>query len=172
LLNCLAVVNSNKRFLDLYLGMSGSTNDACVLRRSSLYHKAIHNNLFDSRYAVDGFSPYLLIDYGYPLLPWLMVPHEGHGILPVADTLFNKKLRRGHGIVENTFGILKQTFQELLVKSELQVAFLPDVIMYCALLHNVLFRQSHEEVQQLLEVHHTERLDGDVLDIEPFTCRC
>jgi hypothetical protein len=30
-LNCQAVVDSNKRFLDLYLGMPGSTNDARVL---------------------------------------------------------------------------------------------------------------------------------------------
>jgi hypothetical protein len=30
-LNCQAVVDSNKRFLDLYLGMPGSTNDAKVL---------------------------------------------------------------------------------------------------------------------------------------------
>jgi hypothetical protein len=32
-------VDSQKQFLDLYLGMPGSTNDARVLRRSSLYHK-------------------------------------------------------------------------------------------------------------------------------------
>jgi hypothetical protein len=30
-LNCQAVVDSNKRFLDLYLGMPGSTNDSRVL---------------------------------------------------------------------------------------------------------------------------------------------
>jgi hypothetical protein len=38
MLNCQAVVDSQKQFLDLYLGMPGSTNDARVLRRSSLYH--------------------------------------------------------------------------------------------------------------------------------------
>jgi hypothetical protein len=32
LLNCQAVVDSQKRFMDLYLGMPGSTNDCCVLR--------------------------------------------------------------------------------------------------------------------------------------------
>jgi hypothetical protein len=39
-LNCQAVVDSQKRFMDLYLGMPGSTNDSRVLRRSSLYHLA------------------------------------------------------------------------------------------------------------------------------------
>jgi hypothetical protein len=67
-MNCQAVVDSSKRFLDLYLGMPGSTNDARILQRSSLYHLALQNNLFDARFAVDGFSPYLLGDSGYHLL--------------------------------------------------------------------------------------------------------
>jgi hypothetical protein len=46
-LNCQAVVDSRKRFLDLHLGIPRSTNDACVLCWSSLYHLAMHKNLFD-----------------------------------------------------------------------------------------------------------------------------
>ena len=58
-LNSQAIVNSKKRFLDLFLRMPGSTNDGRVLRRSSLYSKAMHNNLFDARFSVNGFVPYL-----------------------------------------------------------------------------------------------------------------
>jgi hypothetical protein len=75
-LHCQAVVASNKQFLYLCIGMPGSTNDARVLQRSSLYHLAMSKNLFDAHHGVDGFSPYLLGDSGYPLLPWLMVPHR------------------------------------------------------------------------------------------------
>jgi hypothetical protein len=88
-MKCQAVVDSNKCFLDLYLGMPGSTNDARILRRSSLYHLALRNNLFDARFAADGFSPYLLGDSGYPLLHWLMVPHRGPGHLTIAEALYN-----------------------------------------------------------------------------------
>ena len=94
-LNCEAVVDSDKRFLDLYLGMPGSTNDSCMLRRSSLYNLATHNRLMDVEHAVQGFSPYLIGDLGYPLLPWLMVPHRSTGHLSVAERLFNKRLRKG-----------------------------------------------------------------------------
>ena len=163
-LNCQAVIDSQKRFMDLYLGMPGSTNDSQMLCHSSLYASAIHNNLFDEQYRVQGFSPYLLGDLGYSLLPWLMVPHRAGGQLSVAEGLFNKKLRRGRCVVENAFGILKQTFRELLSKSELHVAFLPDVILVCAILHNVLLGQSHEDVENLLGVLRNEGLDGEACD--------
>jgi len=58
------------------------------------------------------------------------------------------------------FGV-KQTFRELLVKSDLSVAFLPDVITACALLHNVLLGQSHGDVERLLEVLRTEGLEEE-----------
>lgn len=163
-LNCQAVVDSDKRFLDLYLGMPGSTNDARMLRRSSLFSKAMDGTLMDNAALVDGFTPSIIGDLGYPLLPWLMVPHRTHGPLTAAETLFNKKLRRGRCVVENAFGILKQTFRELLEKSYLSVAFLPDVILSCAILHNVLLGQSHEEVEELLQILHIEGLDGEVVD--------
>lgn len=137
-LNCQAVVDSDKRFIDLFIGMPGSTNDARMLRRSSLYNMAMHGTLLDPRQSVHGFTPSIIGDLGYPLLPWLMVPHGTYNQLTVAETLFNKKLRRGRCVVENAFGILKQTFRELLQKSDLSVTFLPDVIISCAILHNVL----------------------------------
>lgn len=124
----------------------------------------MHNNLFDRQNAVDRFAPFIIGDSGYPLLLWLMVPHRGLGQLSVAGQLFNRRLRRGRCVVKNAFGILKETFRELLVKSQLYITFLPDVIMCCAILHNVLFDQSHEQVDQLLQVLRTKGFDGEVFD--------
>ena len=118
--------------------------------------RGMHGRLWDAGVSFDGFSPYLIGDSGYPLLSWLLVPHRGQGNMTMADSLFNRKLRRGRGIVENVFGILKQTFRELLVKSDLSVTFLPDVIMCCAILHNVLLAQSHGDVERLLQILRTE----------------
>lgn len=93
-----------------------------------------------------------------------MVPHRTQAQLSVSESLFNRRLRRGRCVVENAFGILKQSFRELLVKSDLHVTFLPDVILCCAILHNILLAQSHEEVEELLEILRTEGLDGAVED--------
>ena len=47
-MQCQAVVDWHKRFLDLSVGMPRSTNDMRVLRRSSFYHLATTTNkLFD-----------------------------------------------------------------------------------------------------------------------------
>jgi len=70
------VVDNKKHFLDLYGEMLGSTKDKCMLCRSSLHYLATHGNLMDPIAEVDGHSPYLLEDQGYPLLPWLMVSHR------------------------------------------------------------------------------------------------
>ena len=165
-MNCQAVVDREKSFLDLYLGMPGSTNDSRMLRRYPLYNLGMPNNLMTENYTSHGFSPYIIGDLGYPLLPWLMVPHKNNQGMSVSDRLFNKRLRRGRCVVENAFGILKQSFRELLVKSDLALTFLPDVILSCAILHNILLGQSHEEVEALLELLRDEGLHGAVEDEE------
>lgn len=45
-INCQAIVDSRRRFLDWFLGMPGSTIDAQVLRQSSLYHLVQNESLF------------------------------------------------------------------------------------------------------------------------------
>jgi len=53
--------------------------------------------------------------------------------------------------VENTFGILKHSFCELGKKFELHVTFLPNVVVACCYLHNLLLGQEMHEVECLLE---------------------
>jgi hypothetical protein len=68
---CQAVVDSERKILDIFVGMHGSTNDAHMLRRSSLCREVRQGNLFDAQFGQDNFGPYLIGDKGYPLLPWL-----------------------------------------------------------------------------------------------------
>lgn len=155
-INCQAVVDSSKRFLDIFVGMPGCTNDSRMLRRSALYHRGQRGQLWDSSYTFNGFLPFLIGDSGYPLLSWLMVPNRRHENMSIANALFNRRLSRGRGVVENAFALLKQSFRELHLKSDLNVNFFPDVVCACAILHNVLLQQSHEDVERLLEVLRSE----------------
>ena len=97
--------------MDLFLGMPDSTNDARMLRRSSLYQLAMRGELFSPSQGRDGFPPYLLSDSGYPNLHWLVTPHRGNN-LTILEALYNGKLRRGRGVVENAFSILKATWRD------------------------------------------------------------
>lgn len=65
-----------KWFWDIFAGILDSSNDARVLQHSSLYHQAYDGNIFVVNCEQEGIKPYILGDKGYPLLPWLMVPHQ------------------------------------------------------------------------------------------------
>lgn len=167
-MQCQAVVDRSRKFIDLSVGMPGSTNDARQLRRSMLYHKATTTALFDPNDAVDGFTPYLIGDKGYPILPWLITPYRDFGGVrrSVQEALFNRKLSRARSVVENAFGILKQTFRELHSASDLHVTLLPDVVVCCCILHNLLLGQSAEEVDRLLAMLQREGM-APALDEDP-----
>ena len=80
----------------------------------------------------------LLDENGYKLLTWLMTPHRESRWRSVLECLYNLKHQRGRSVVENSFGILKQCFYELLHVMELHVTFLPDVVVCCCLFHDLL----------------------------------
>lgn len=66
ILNGQDVIDSRK---DLFEGMLGSTNDVRVLRQSTLYQLATACTLFDVSLGREDFSPNILGDSGYPLVP-------------------------------------------------------------------------------------------------------
>jgi hypothetical protein len=135
-----AVVDSRKRFINLFVGMPGSTNDSHKLRHSGLYANVQQRRILDDINGVqhEGFSQYLIGDKGYPLLSWFMVPHKDDRPLSVLEKLYNKRLRRGRSVVENAFGFLKMNWRMLLTKSDLSINIIPDVVCACAILNNLI----------------------------------
>ena len=100
----------------------------------------------------DGITPYLLADKGYPMMNWLMIPHkdENNDPLTPLQKLYNKCHRRGRSVVENAFGILKGTFRELLLQTNLHVTTIPDVFCACALLHNLILGEKDVDIACLM----------------------
>jgi hypothetical protein len=116
----ISMVNDQKRFMDVYVGLFQSVNDFCVLRKSKLYQHAIHMGLFDmATRSQDGIPLYLFGNKRYPLLPWLMTPHKENGeVYSVLQLLYSHKHKKGRLVFENAFDILKQTFRKLLEKDK------------------------------------------------------
>jgi hypothetical protein len=91
-------------------------------------------------------------DKGYPLLPWLMVPHKQIGVRHlVLKTYYIKQLSHVRVVVENTFIIFKKRFWELMIKSNLHVNFLLDVVICCCILHNMILSGKDANIDALME---------------------
>lgn len=63
------VVECNKRFINIYVGLPRFVNDSHVLRLSSMYKKTMYKRLLDMDKGTCIDIPiYLLGDKGYPLI--------------------------------------------------------------------------------------------------------
>jgi hypothetical protein len=100
-----------------------------VLKMFSLYHRTIEQNLFAIELGQEGIKPYILRGKGYPLLSWLMVPHKQTKVhQTMLKTLYNQQLSCGRSVVEYSFRIFKKMSREFLLKTNLNILFLPDVV--------------------------------------------
>ncbi len=78
-----------------------------------LYEKVpLNGNLFHFNRNEKEIKPYLIVNKGYPLFPWLMIPHRQVGDVwhTIFKELYNKHLPQGKSVVDNLFGILKKSF--------------------------------------------------------------
>jgi hypothetical protein len=119
------VVDYQKKFQDVFVGLLGLMNDVRILCLSSLYKKAVNGDMFHINRGEEEIKPYLIIDKVWALLPWLMIPHKQFGNIRhiVLDALYKKHLSQGRSIVENSFSILRMSFRKLLFKTNLHVLF-------------------------------------------------
>jgi hypothetical protein len=75
-----AVVDAQKRFTNVFVGLPGSVNDSRILKKSGLYRRVVNGGLLSKElYHMAYIPPYLLGDKGYPLLPWLLIPFKDDG---------------------------------------------------------------------------------------------
>jgi hypothetical protein len=156
------IVDAQKRFTDIFVGLPGSVNDSRILKKSGLHCRVVNGGLINDDLPHTGdIPPYILGDKGYPLLPWLLTPFKDDGRQRTyLESLYQEQHSKGRSVIENAFGILKQTWRELLVKTDMKVEFVPDLVSCCCVLHNMILAMAAPDIDYLCGVLEEEaRMD-------------
>ncbi|XP_074856258.1 ciliary-associated calcium-binding coiled-coil protein 1 isoform X1 [Carettochelys insculpta] len=134
-----ALVDSQGRFLDIYVGWPGSTHDTRVFRNSGLCRR-LEAGTYIPQWEIpvgDTTMPLCVVaDAAYPLRPWLMHPYTGH--LSASQERFNTHLNHVCQVVERTFGCLKGHWRCLLTRLHAGPTNIPQVVGACSALHNLV----------------------------------
>ncbi|CAN7977763.1 unnamed protein product, partial [Ixodes persulcatus] len=101
-----AICDSDRKFLDVFLGHTGKTHDAQAFRRSFV--------LDDLPQICEGDKYHILGDVAYPLREYLLTPFRNYGKLVPDEVNYNLKLSQTRVRIENAFGLLKGRFRQLL----------------------------------------------------------
>lgn len=129
-----AVVNSEKKFIDVMCAEPGSLHDSRVLRRSNLFRRT-QNNVHE----VFPNNTLLIGDSAYPSLNWLVPAFNNYRdrALTVEQVNFNKDLSSTRMVVENTFQKLKMRFRRLAHFTEqFHIHLIVNIIASICVLHN------------------------------------
>ena len=124
----------------MYIGWPGNVHDSRVFAHSSLYKKAMEEEILNGESVTvqsQDIMPYLISDSAYPLLPWLMKPFPHNTALTPAQRKFNYCISRKRIVVENAFGRLKARWRCLRKQNEMRVTNVPAVVLSCCILHNM-----------------------------------
>lgn len=151
------IVDSRKKFIDIYVGEPGSMHDARVLRRSPIYNPAMTDiNTFHG-----GF---LLGDSAYPNLSWLVTPFKNYGNLTEEQVSFNYRHSNHRIVIEHAFGLLKTIFRRLLRFDNISIDIIVECIMAACILHNILVEARNDDYnEEPMDEDEEEDIDYDVI---------
>lgn len=126
-------------FHDIFVVVLGFVNDAWVLWFSFLYHWAIDGNLFIIDRGEEGIQPYILGDKRYPPLALVDgAPQANWGAAYCSWSSIQSINVSWHKCGGELFWDLEKKFQELILKINLHVHFLPNVVVCCCMLRNLI----------------------------------
>ena len=148
MINVQALCDYRYCFLDAVVKWPGSVHDSRIFLRS------IVNNMLKSevvakceKILVDSeisVPVYILRDPAYPLLPFVMKQYPKRG-KDDRENFFGYKLSSARIDIKNPFGRLKSGFCCLNRAMDVNVKELPNLIMFCFVLHNFC-RFRHEKL--------------------------
>lgn len=135
----LGACDSEYRFIAADVGVNGAVSDGGVWNASNFKRRIESGelNLPDSPNPSNGL-PYVFIgDGAFKLTENFMKPY-GKRSLTLEERVFNYRLSRPRGIIENTYGIFSMRFLVLKTKIPLKLSTVKDVVLSCCIIHNIL----------------------------------
>ena len=138
----MALVDAEYKFIWVEVGGNGSAGDAQVFNNSEL-KEAIDKSelgLPDPAPLPNDDKPmpfYIAADDAFALKKWLMKPFSKKN-MSHSERVYNYRLSKGRGIVENAFGILTHRFRCLLTTMLQSPETVTSIVLSCICLHNLL----------------------------------
>ncbi|XP_010268694.1 PREDICTED: putative nuclease HARBI1 [Nelumbo nucifera] len=133
------VADHKKIFWDVCVKAPGGTDDATHFRDSLLYNRLTSADIiWDKVINVRGHHvrPYIVGDWCYPLLSFLLTPFSWNGTGTPAQISFDAALMRGRSVVVDAIGLLKGRWR-ILQDLNVGLNHAPQTIVACCVLHNL-----------------------------------
>ncbi|GLT36997.1 hypothetical protein SLA2020_113410 [Shorea laevis] len=136
----LQVVSDHRKiFWDVCVKAPGGADDAAHFRDSLLYNRLTSGDIvWDKVVTVRGHHvrPYIVGDWCYPLLSFLMTPFSPDGAGTPAQNLFDGMLMKSRSVVVEAIGLLKARWK-ILQDLNVGLNHAPQTIVACCVLHNL-----------------------------------
>lgn len=130
------ICDACKRFVDVFTGIPSKIHDARVLKLSDINEKLPT--------ICEGNKYHILGDAAYPIREWLIIPYKDYGNLSENQKMFNKQFCATRVLIENTFGLLKGRFRQLIEVDMHNVDKISKFIISCCVLHNLCIDNNDE----------------------------
>ncbi|XP_050364687.1 protein ALP1-like [Argentina anserina] len=133
------VADHKKIFWDVCVKAPGGTDDAAHFRESLLYNRLTSGDIvWDKVINVRDHPvrPYVVGDWCYPLLSFLLTPFSPNGMGTPAQNLFDGMLMKGRSVVVEAIGLLKGRWK-ILQDLNVGINHVPQTIVACCVLHNL-----------------------------------
>lgn len=123
------ICDNKKRFIDVFTGVTGKLHDSRTFTLSFI-SKTISDICQNGKY-------HLLGDSAYPIREYLLTSYKDYGNLTRLQRIYNKKLCGTRVRIENTFGLLKSRFRQLMELQFHDIKKMSKFIISCCVLHNL-----------------------------------
>ncbi|KAI4469606.1 hypothetical protein MML48_1g02433 [Holotrichia oblita] len=122
------ICDANKKFINVFTGVPGKIHDSRVFKLSDISTQLPKEC---------GANYHLLGDSAYYIREWLITPYRDYGNLTEEEKKFNKIHSSTRVLIENSFGLLKGRFRQLLQIHMFDVDKISKFIIACCVLHNL-----------------------------------